>query len=357
MMNGIRLGVMGAVCVFLFGCNTTESGQSAREARAQREAEQSRMRAEYLARIHEAEAQLWEYLHPLMKAAADYRAEESFGYIGAAFVSEMFYPAEFVQEVREEGMGPYVSVHTVFADSPAEKAGLKRGDKLLRVNDRKAPRGDSAGIFAARKVKRLLIPEETNTLLIERDGEQLDIELTPEAAPYYGLIVMPNGRGDLHVDGDVIWLSIGLVENLESNEDLSYICAYVVAQSVMRHAKKKGRNTFLGQMVDVAAALGGVPTGGAFGSMGERAYAAGFAIESDLVALYLLASLEYDISGYSRFWERSLKTHSRSGELNSGEEERLLAMEKVIMRIEEKRAAGEDIYPEEYLGGDVSEIE
>lgn len=345
---------LGMLC--LSACDTTSSIERKAE-KARQAAEQARMRAAFLGRIHEAEAEVWEILHPLMQKAANYRSEETHSYIGAAFVTEDYYSEALLQEARAEGYGNFISVLDVFPGSPADEAGLQSGDRLLLVNGSKVPEGSQASIYAARKIKRLLVPEQLNTLTVLRGDEELELAVEPVLGAYYAVVVMASGEIDLHVDGDVIWIGLPLIEKLKTSEDLTFLCAYALAKSVMRHPKQKGKNALLGQLLDVAAAASGVGTGGLFGSMGGNAYSHAFEIEADLIALYLLASTGYSIDGYPNFWEDVLRSRSRKDELSAKDFERIETANKVIASIRAKREAGEPIFPEAYLQGDVSEIE
>ncbi|MDQ8183222.1 M48 family metallopeptidase [Pelagicoccus sp. SDUM812005] len=348
---GISLSLL-----LLSACDSTHSAERKAE-QARQAAEQARMRAAFLGRIHEAESAVWQTLHPLIEKAANYRAEETHGYIGAAFVTEAFYSEALLAEARAEGFGPWVTVLTVFPDSPAESAGLRAGDRLLSINGAKVPQGSRSAIYAARQVKRQLEPGGPNLLEVQRGNEVLELEVTPVEGAYYGVVVVATDAVDLQVDGDVIWIGLSLVESIKRSEDLAYLCAYALAKNVMRHSKQKGKNAMLGQLLDVAAAASGVNTGGIFGGMGGNAYSHAFEVEADLIALYLLASADYEIAGYPEFWDRALRGRSRKGELTAKEVERIETAGKVIASIEAKREAEEPIFPEEYLQGDVSEIE
>lgn len=357
----MSLHFRAVVCFLLsfafIGCETSESVALKRLEEQRRYEEAARLRAEYLVRIHEAESAVWDILHPLMQKAADYREQETFGYIGAVFVSEAFYSEAFLLEARAEGLGPFVSVLGVHPDSPAEFSGLKAGDRLISINDVKVPRGTRSAQFANRRIKRLLKTGLPNQLVVERGGTLLDLEVTPTKGTYYGLVVLPGNAMDLHVDGDVIWMSLRLIEALEDSDELSYICSYALAKSVMRHAKQKGANEFLGKIVDIAAMASGANTGGFFGSMGGGMYAHGFEVEADLVALYLLASSGYDISMYPDFWDKHLRARSKKGTLRKNDQDRIDIARNVVVTLLEKQQSGEIIFPKEYLSGDVSEIE
>lgn len=72
-----------------------------------------------------------------------------------------------------------IPVLTLIAgDSPAERAGLERGDVLLAFNGVKTSEGDEA-VWA--EAKRSLIPGNTITLTIERSGakKEVDVVLVP----------------------------------------------------------------------------------------------------------------------------------------------------------------------------------
>ena len=348
------LSALGAL--LLVGCDSTNA-ELRKAERARKEAEEARIRAAFLARVHEAESDVWQILNPLIEKAAHYREEETHGYIGAVFVTEAFYSEALLKEVRAEGFGTHVSVLTVFEDSPAEAAGLQGGDHLLSVNGTRVPKGQNSAPFAARKVKRLLVPGEVNRLEVLRGEEvlALDVEAIPGA--YYALVIVASNSVDLHVDGDVIWMGLSLVESLDDSDELAYLCAYALAKNVMRHSRQKGRNAFLGQLVDIAAMTSGVNTGGVFQSMGGAAHEQAFEVESDLIALYLLASAGYRFDTYPEFWDKVLRSQNKRGGLKPKDGDRLGKMRSVIASIEAKIAAGEPIFPEEYLQGDVSELE
>lgn len=352
-----RLVIALAALALLGGCQSPELAQQRKEEREAREAQEAALRAEFLERVHTAEAEAWGVLHPLMERAGDYKSEETAAYTGAVFVSDDFYSEALLKEVQAEGFGPYVTVLNVVDGSPAQEAGLRAGDRILEVNGKKVPKGSGAAIFAAKRMKRVLEAEEQNALLVQRGEETFEATLVPEKGVYYPVIIVASNAVDLQVDGEIIYLGLRLMEEVEAGEDMSYLLAYALAKNVMRHPKQKGRNAFFGQLLDVAAMASGVNTGGVFGSMSGNAYAHAFEVEADLIALYLLASAGYEIESYPEFWDGMLRRQNRNGELTAKDEERIQKMRQVIASIQAKLAAGEPVFPEEYLQGDVSEIE
>ncbi|MDY3929904.1 MAG: PDZ domain-containing protein [Clostridia bacterium] len=68
-----------------------------------------------------------------------------------------------------------VTVENVVSDSPAEKAGFKYGDIIMKINGEAV-----ASVSEINKIKKELLPGEKMVFLIYRDGETIEIELTVE---------------------------------------------------------------------------------------------------------------------------------------------------------------------------------
>ncbi len=87
--------------------------------------------------------------------------------------------------------GDYIIISEPYEKSPAQKAGLKAGDKILKINDKNASGKSVEDVSAILKGQ----PGTNFKLLIERDGETnpmvFDIvreKISIEPVPYYGMI-------------------------------------------------------------------------------------------------------------------------------------------------------------------------
>jgi hypothetical protein len=334
--------------ISLWGCQSTQLSVEERERRKQ---EERALKERYLNRIQSVETSVYESMEVLAPKVADYNRDELYGYSGAVFVTDLFYPFELSGVARERGFGSQVVVRHVFEGSPADGAGLLLGDQLIRLNGKRVPRGEQGASFIVGKLKKLWLLDEPNTVVVNRNGRELSFEISAENSVYYSILVTPylGGEEPAYAEGKAIYFSLEGLEGLEEAQ-FHYVCAYALVQNVMKHAKMKGQNELLGGVIDVAAMLYGVNTGGVFGNLGRNAQKAGFLIESDLLALYALASAGIDINDYPAFWEERLR--DRNGQLSRVNQDRLDAMRQVISEIEVKRQAGEAIYPTEYLSGE-----
>lgn len=348
--------LLGLVAISLLsaGCESSRSMQLEQDAEMQRQKRLASQERE-LRRIQVAEARAWDVLHPLVLEAANYQPSETFGYVGAVFASERFYPSSLREAVRSYSMGPYVSVTQVFPDSPAERAGLQVGDRLVAVNDKKVPRWDRAARYASARLKRDLQPGKANVVQVLRGGRELTLTVVPKKAACYSVIVSPDSHMDIRPDGEVIWLSLDLVEGLTDPVEFSYACAFALAQSLMKHPEKRRKNLWIGNTMDAAIWATGIPSIGVVGSASANSKKRLFDIEADLIALYLLAATGSDVSKYPEFWERQFPRKGYTGVIAKKDALRLEVQRQIIDSINEKRAAGAFIFPEEYLAGDASE--
>lgn len=117
----------------------------------------------------------------------------------------------YAEDINKENMGRYglsdvrgVGVTEVMKDSPAEKAGLKKGDVIVRFE------GES--VTSARKLTRLVgeaAPDHTVRLTIVRGGSEQDLSATlakrNENQNVFGTMISPDlfrnfPRGDMKID-------------------------------------------------------------------------------------------------------------------------------------------------------------
>lgn len=311
--------------------------------------QEAALKERYLGRIQSVEDSSYDVMHSLGPTVVDYNEEEASGYSGAIFTTGRFYPLDLEEAVEKRGMGDFASVRYIVEGSPADVGGLLLGDRLVSINGVKVPRGQRASTFIAEKLRKHWLVDETNLLVVERNGKQISLEIAAYKSVSYSIVVTPFLRDSPYAEGKTIYFPLESMERLEE-EEFDYVCAFALVQNVMKHARMKGQNEFIGGVLDLAAAVSGVNTGGIFSNLGRNAHKAGFLIESDLLALYALASAGVDISGYPDYWENELSKGDRA--LDRVSQERIEAMRQVVGEIEEKRLNGEPIYPTEYLAGE-----
>ena len=86
--------------------------------------------------------------------------------------------------------GAYI-VADIFENSPAQEAGIQRGDRLVSVN------GTACADLSSDEIKSLLTKEEGKavTLVVERDGQTLSLQVTPSVVDSSVIAYVEDGYG------------------------------------------------------------------------------------------------------------------------------------------------------------------
>src|SRR5262249_15368298 len=113
------------------------------------------------------------------------------------------------EDINKENMARYglreargVGVTSVLKDSPAEKAGLRKDDVILRV--------DNENVTSTRKLSRLIsevAPDHTVRIIISRGGAEQELAVTigKREAPRNVRSWLGREPGEFKVEGPQVW--------------------------------------------------------------------------------------------------------------------------------------------------------
>jgi len=160
-----------------------------------------------------------------------------------------------------------------------------------------------------------------------------------------------------YADGQRIVVSTGMMQFAKEDTELAVVLGHELAHNLLRHVKKKQRNTILGAITGLAlegaAAAAGVDTGGQLAKAGmqygSQSYSPEFEKEADYVGLYVTARAGYDIHNAPQFWRKMSIQFPQSIYVKSthpSNAERYVLLEKTVKEIELKKAAGLALTPE-----------
>lgn len=231
----------------------------------------------------------------------------------------------------------------VIPESPAEEAGLKEGDLVLKIASHSTPTPQQA----ARAIDRLQ-PGEQVFFLLEREGIPFEHELTVgrRAYPVF-FLVEESGSINAYATPGEITVTTGLLRFVRSDDELAVVMAHELAHLTQGHiAKGMGPRVVTGTVgaitgLAVDIVLPGV--GGAIGSTIQAPFSQDFEREADYLGLYYAYRAGYQVEAGIDFWDRFatevpdsisqsfFNTHPTSPE-------RLLRLQKTIEELESKGA-------------------
>ena len=201
--------------------------------------------------------------------------------------------------------GP-VAISAIVPRSPAERAGLMRGDAVLAVAGETLEGLTPAGDFPVRDaVFEMLAAQPPATpieLRIRRAGEEMTVSVEPQEGCRALVEVLADERIVARSDGRVIQVSYGLAEKT-SDEGLAAVFAHELAHLVLEHRRRLSE--------------AGVAKGffGEFGSNRRRNRQA--EVEADRLSVHLLAKAGLDPQVAPRFWLSSEGRRADRGILRS----------------------------------------
>jgi membrane-associated protease RseP (regulator of RpoE activity) len=319
----------------------TDDGAVANEARKQRELAVKN----YYSQYERLQTVAW----PVLKNNVDL-CEDNITQSTGMFAENIYHfkDADMQQAARDaRQMDTNVRVTLVTPQSPAEQAGIVKGDIIKKVNGKVIPATKEAPKIMASIIKDNA--EKTSwELEIEHEGQTKNLTLNTVSVCNYGVQLQEADIVNAFADGSNIILTQGMMRFTENDKELGLVVGHEIAHNIMEHMSAKTTNYILGTILDVVAAAYGVDTQNSFGKMSASAYSQDFEAEADYVGMYLIAKSGYELEGSADFWRRMASIHPGSINTNHtashpATPERFVAIENSIDEINQKIANNEPL--------------
>lgn len=248
-------------------------------------------------------------------------------------------------------MGDGITVMKVFRDSPAEAAGLRRGDKIIGVEGEEIGEGEEGW-------KRFLSVSEKSatggwvSMTVDRAGVESDLHLRPILACDYPVTLSNDDSVNAYADGKSVIITTGMMRFVENDEELALIISHELAHNTLGHIEKKTGNAILGAII---GGLAGAYIGADFSRLGANvggmAFSQEFESEADYAGVYYAGRAGYDISDAVHLWRRMgaenpAAIHLHRGSTHPSTAQRFLAIERAVEEFKQKQANGLPLHPE-----------
>jgi len=175
------------------------------------------------------------------------------------------------------GVSEKLSIRTVRDNSPANIAGLKPGDEIIRIAGNYMPHGGTVQRFYA-AVTKDSYKKDSIDLVVSRDGKSIDITVRPETICGYPVNVYFSEDMNGHTDGEQILITSELMRNVPDNVNLALIIAHEMGHAIASHMNApKSKDLEL---------------------------------KADRMALILMERAGYDINAAISYWQRANHPHA-----------------------------------------------
>lgn len=246
------------------------------------------------------------------------------------------------------------TVISVVEGSPADKAGIVKGDEITSLNGELIPLTRTAGWMAGWLKHHGPNPLRAN---IRRDGVDRTVTITPAMGCAIPIDYITTDEANAFTDGKKIVIHSAIVELAKTDAQLAQVIGHELAHANLGHIDKQKLNTIAGwvggTLIDVGFLTGGISTGGAFGKeftkVGSRAFSVNFEREADYVGAYYTARAGYDLDGVEEVWRAFGLAKPESIRIASTHPimpVRFVQMKKVAAEIADKRRRNVPLVPD-----------
>lgn len=339
------------------GCATRLSDPKA--SRAAIEAEREAQRSMALKGLLDRQTKVFRVGTRVAVAGADLCRDDVTPKFGLFVVSAEALPEDYRSAAGRIGISEQVRVWSVVDGLPAQAAGVAPGDLLLAANGEPVSGMEdfSDAIEDAADTGHLAL-----RLRAQGDDVQRDVTLAGVSACAYPISVSESDTVNAMADGSQVILTKGMLKFVETDDELALVIGHEIAHNALGHITENkalvGAGAVFGVLLDVAAAAGGVNTGGAFtragmqlGSAVNQTFSVDREQDADYMGIYLVERAGYSTSGAPDFWRRMAvdapeKIEDHMVKTHPPTPERSASLVEAVAEIGQKKAAGLPLLPE-----------
>lgn len=248
------------------------------------------------------------------------------------------------------GLDERLQVVGVLAGSGAERAGLRRGDKLVSVEGRAMPTGQNAERQAASLLAPMVGRKSSVNLMVERgDGGTLPMTINLTRACAYSVELGNADNVNAYSDGRRVMVTRGMMNFAGTDDELALVLAKEMAHNSLLHPSRQKTAATAGDIIDNLLRIRPDMSGMA-GAAGMRPMPQELDAAADVLALYMAARAGYRYELAPRFWEK-LANQTPASVLNGytaihpATSYRLAVIEKIVPEIKAKQASRQALLP------------
>ncbi len=330
----------------LSGCATTDTPTpNKREVAAERLVQQ---RLEVASTLR-YQKQIDPLAYRILRGGLPYCGDEITYATGLQIANRSSFPKELRKAAREEaGLSKTLEVLWTIPGAPGDKAGIQAGDKVIALNGKKLPHGEDGLEELDERLATAAEKKQGLTLTILRDDKTREFQLETQTICHYPVVAVLNPEPNAYADGSIIAIHSGLLHLLPEDRDIAVVMAHELAHNIKDHPTKGLLASIFGLMVSIALD----DDTDTLGEAASAPFSPPLEAEADYVGMYILANAGFDIHGAENVWRKFAAEASGAKEKSMLDShpptpERYVALKKTAEEIEQKKARGEPLKPNE----------
>lgn len=294
---------------------------------------------------------------PLLRSAVPFCGANTALRTGLRLGSVYTFKREWKEAARSIGLGDTITIFGVAPGSGAARAELRPGDRVLRIGGTEFTPGSGALPAMLASVQDVARSSTKATqLAFVRNGHTESASVALDTVCAYTVTAVEADELNAFSDGQSVFVTSAMLRFV-TDDELSIVLSHEIAHNAMHHIDAKKKNTLLGGLlgavVDIAAAAGGVNTGGEFTKQGAQAgalvFSQDFEREADYVGLYIMALAGRPVDHAADFWRRMAMVNPKAirfAYTHPTTAERAVRLEQWAAEVDRKVASSDPVRPE-----------
>jgi beta-barrel assembly-enhancing protease len=293
---------------------------------------------------------LYRVAAPLLVNNAELCKGNARNLLGFTAKNKYSYSADLVNTAQKSlGLDDRLQIMGVLIGSGAARAGVRRGDILLAVEDKALPEGESAEREAAAILAPMMTGRSSVTLSVLRGGSNVSLNVPLTYACAFGFELGNTDNVVAYADGHRILITRGMLGAVRSDDELAYVMAKEMAHNALSHASKQRMSATIGGIIDNLTRIR-PDMSVMVGLAGIRPMPQDLDAMADKLSLYMLARAGYNIDQVVPFWQRMASQYPATTlngytALHPATAYRVSAMEKTLKDISAKQARKKPLLP------------
>lgn len=293
---------------------------------------------------------LYRVAAPLLVNNTDLCKKNARNLLGFTAKNRYSYSNEFASAAQKSlGLDDRLQVMGVLAGSGAARAGVRRGDVLLAVEDKNLPKGETAERDAASILAPMMSGRSSIALSVLRDGSRMSLNVPLTYACAFGIELGNTENVVAYSDGHRVLITRGMLNAMRSDDELAFVLAKEMAHNALSHSTRQRTSATTGEIIDNLTRIRPNMTTMS-GMAGLRPMPQDLDAMADKLSLYMLARAGYDIEQVAPFWQRMASQYPATvlngyTALHPSTSYRVAAMEKTVKDIRSKQARKKPLLP------------
>jgi hypothetical protein len=293
---------------------------------------------------------LYRVAGPLLINNADLCRSHARNLLGFTAKNKYSYSAEFVNAAQALfQMGEPLKVMGVLAGSGAARAGLRRGDDLLSIEDKPLPTGPNAERQASGILAPLVTGRSSVKATVMRNGASLPLTVPLTYACAFGIELGNTDNVIAYNDGQRILVTRGMLNFARSDDELAYVMAKEMAHNALAHAARQRVTATSGGIIDNLVRIR-PDMSVMVGLAGLKPVPQDIDAAADRTAIFMLARAGYNIDNALPFWQRLAADYPAEvlngyTALHPASAARTAAIDKAVKDVRALRNAKKPLFP------------